>query len=89
MTQKIIVSYSLLLLSYKLNRILFPTTLLPSKCQRIPTASGVLHGSVLGHILFVIYANDLTNNLTIDHLLHADDVKLIAPENKRLPTKAP
>ncbi len=30
-------------------------------------------------ILFVIYVNGLTDNLTIDHLLYADDVKLIAP----------
>ncbi len=38
-----------------------------------------LRGSVLGHILFVIYVNDLTDNLTIDHLLYADYVKLIIP----------
>ncbi len=31
----------------------------------------------------------LTHNLTIDHLLFADDVKLIAPENNRMPSKAP
>ncbi len=41
--------------------------------------SGVLQGSVLGPIFFVIYVNDLSNNLTIDHLLYADDVKLIVP----------
>ncbi len=34
--------------------------------------------SVLGPILFVIYATDFTDYLTIDHLLYADDVKLIA-----------
>ncbi len=42
-------------------------------------ASAVPQGSVLGSILFVIYANDLTVHLTIDHLLYDDDVKLIAP----------
>ncbi len=32
-----------------------------------------------GPILFVIYVNDLIDNLTIDHLLYADDVKLLIP----------
>ncbi len=63
-------------LCYKLDRILSPTTLLPCKAE---AASGVPQGSVLGPILFVIYVNDLTDNLTIDHLPYADDVKLIAP----------
>ncbi len=41
--------------------------------------SGVPQGSVLGPILFEIYVNDLSDNLTIDHLPYADDVKLIVP----------
>ncbi len=45
-------------------------------------ASGIPQGSALGPILFVIYVNILTNNLTIDHLLYADDVKLIAPRKQ-------
>ncbi len=49
-------------------------SLFPS--QVAEAASAVPHGSVLGSILYV---NDLSNNLTIDHLLYADDVKLIAP----------
>ncbi len=69
-------------LCYKLDRILSSTTLLPSKSQRIPIASGVPQGSALGPILFVIYVNDLSDNLTIDHLLYADDVKLIAPRKQ-------
>ncbi len=45
-------------------------------------ANGVPQDSVLGPILFVIYVNDLSDNLTIDHLLYADDVKLIAPRKQ-------
>ncbi len=66
-------------LCYKLDRILSPTTLLPFKAE---AASGVPQGSALGPNLFVIYVNDLIDNLTIDHLLYADDVKLIAPRKQ-------
>ncbi len=50
--------------------------------QVAQAASGVPQGSVLGPILFVIYVNYLTANLTIGHLLYADDVKLIAPQKQ-------
>ncbi len=74
-------------LRYKLDRILSPTTLLPfnvngSLSQVADAVRGVPQVSVLGPILFVIYVNDLSDNLTIDHLLYAGDVKLIAPQKK-------
>ncbi len=42
-------------------------------------ASGVTQGSVLGPILIVTLVNDLADNITIDHLLYADGVKLVTP----------
>ncbi len=53
-----------------------------SLSQAAEAASGVPQGSVLGPILFVIYVKDLTDNLTIDHLLYTDDVKLIVPRKQ-------
>ncbi len=44
---------------------------------------GVQQGSLIGPILFVIYINDLTDHLSADSLLYADDIKLIAPRNRR------
>ena len=39
--------------------------------------SGVPQGSVLGHLFFVIYLNDLIESLTITSKVYADDSKLI------------
>ncbi len=39
--------------------------------------------TALGYILFATYVNDIAYNLTIGHVLYADDVKLIAPQNTR------
>ncbi len=44
--------------------------------------SGVPQVSVIGQILFVIYVNDLSDHLSADSLLYADDVKLIALRNR-------
>ncbi len=62
-----------------LKRRSFKVSVNSSLLQMAETASGDPQGSVLGPILFVIYINDSADNLTIDHLLYADDVKLIAP----------
>ena len=43
-----------------------------------PIFSGVPHGSVLGPLLFLIYINDLTDNITSNMKLFADDSSLFA-----------
>ncbi len=65
-----------------LRRRSFQVSVNGSLSQVAEAVSGVPQGSVLGPILFVIYVNDLSDNLTIDHLLYADDVKLIAPRKQ-------
>jgi hypothetical protein len=42
----------------------------------LPVSSGVPQGSVLGPLLFLIYVNDLADNIESDCLLFADDIKI-------------
>ncbi len=53
--------------------------------QMAEAISGVPQGSVIDPTAFVAYINDINvtyNHLSADSLIHADEVKLIAPRNR-------
>ena len=46
------------------------------KSEEAPVISGIPQGTVLGPLLFVVYINDLLDNISSNGLLYADDTKI-------------
>ena len=47
--------------------------------DHVPVSSGVLHGTVLGLLMFLIYINDITEDISSQLRLFADDCLLYLP----------
>ncbi len=73
----------------KLRRRSFQTSVNGSLPPVNEATSEVPQGLVLDPILFVIYVNDWADNLTIDHLLYADDVKPLGPRKQANALQSP
>ena len=56
------------------------------KSTELPLLAGVPQGSRLGPLMFIIYINDLVNNLESNPFVYADDTTLIATANSTFET---
>ena len=54
-----------------------------AKSETAPVLSGIPQGTVLGPVLFVIYINDILENLSSEGLLFADDTKIFRKVTSR------
>ena len=64
-------------LSHRFQRVVFNGQSLTS----LPVTAGVLQGSILGHLLFLIQINGLSNNVSSTVKRFADDTSLFSSVN--------